>query len=82
MRSLGITSGLSTTFQPRPDFCTITSGTTMFASARANGRARLRLERDDQRLRLAQQGLVGAGDGHQLLQVAPREQRAGAACRR
>ena len=44
MRSLGITSGLSATFQPRPDFCTMTSGTTMLASARANGRARLRLE--------------------------------------
>src|SRR6185369_467819 len=31
MRSLGITSALSTTFQLRPDFCTITSGTMMLA---------------------------------------------------
>ena len=36
--------------------------------------ARLGLERDDQRLRFLQQRLVGAGDGHQLLQIAPREQ--------
>jgi hypothetical protein len=39
MRSFGITSGLSWTFQLRPERWTMTSGTTMFASARANGRA-------------------------------------------
>ncbi len=38
MRSLGITSGLSTTFQPRPAFCTITSGTMMLLSACVKGR--------------------------------------------
>ena len=38
MRSRGITSGLSTTFQPRPVFCTITSGTTTAPSERLKGR--------------------------------------------
>ncbi len=38
MRSLGITSGLSTTFQPRPDFWMMTSGMMMLASARVKAR--------------------------------------------
>ena len=61
MRSFGITSGLSITFQLRPDFCTITSGTMMFASARANGRPGLGSSATISACASLQQLLVGAG---------------------
>jgi hypothetical protein len=43
---------------PRPDFCTITSGTTMLASRAKTAAPAWARRRHDQRLRLAHLGLV------------------------
>ena len=75
MRSLGITSGLSSTFQPRPTSLHDDVGHD-HASIRCwpNGAARLGFAAHDQLARLAQLRLVGAGGGGQLLELAPRQQ--------